>query len=189
MKYYGYNLLKLLAIFLIFALVSCNKKEEQIPENAPGKDFSWKSELKINDIPDSPIKGFINGKEMKFDYINFEQWRGSGDNVLNFGDVKPDNNCGYAEFENSYHLIRKGGEIIKGDLLKSSFEQNLDGYVAYYNSGSDSNKATKNSIPWNCALVITEMDDKTVKGKIIMCFKDTSKSWLAGSFEAIRCYN
>lgn len=171
------------------AFVSCNKKEEQISQTNTIKDISWKPELKIADIPDAPLKGFINGKEMKFGYINFEQWRGSGDNVLNFGDVKPVNNCGYVESDNSFHIIRKGGDINKVELLKSTFEQNLDGYVSYFSSSSDSMKTSKTSIPWNCALVITGMDDKTVKGKIIMCFKDEKKSWLAGTFEAIRCYN
>ena len=189
MKVYRKHFLKILAILLTIAFISCNKKEEQISETNSGKDFSWKPELKITDIPDSPIRGFINGKELKLDYINFEQWRGSGDNVLNFGNVKPKNNCGYVESDNSFHIVRKGGEIKNGELLKSSFEQNLDDYTSYYNSSSDSMKTTNASVPWNCALVITGMDDKTVKGKIIMCFKDEMKSWLAGTFEAIRCYN
>ncbi|MEO8664448.1 MAG: hypothetical protein ABI462_03040 [Ignavibacteria bacterium] len=189
MKNYRKHFIKFLTALLIFAFISCSKKEEQTPQTNSGKDFSWKQELKISDIPETPLKGFINGKEIKFDYINFEQWRGSGDNVLNFGDVKPGNNCGFVESDNSFHLIRKGGEISKGELLKSSFEQNLDGYAAYYNSSKDSTTKTKATIQWNCALVITSMDDKTVKGKIIMCFKDEMKSWLAGTFEAIRCYN
>ena len=84
-----------LFVILILAFISCNKKEEQVSETNSGKDFSWKNELKISDIPDTPLRGSINGKEIKFDYINFEQWRGSGDNVLNFGDVKPKNSCGY----------------------------------------------------------------------------------------------
>lgn len=175
-------------MLLVSVIISCGKKNEITPEGNAGTEFSWKTELKITDIPESPLKGFINGKEIKFDYINFERWRGSGDNVINFGDVKPKNNCGFVESDNSFHMLKKAGDINPGELLKSSFDQNLDGFVSYYQTvGTDANDMK--SIPWNCALVITDVNDKTVKGKIAMCFKDDKKSWLAGTFEAIRCNN
>ncbi|MDQ3021382.1 MAG: hypothetical protein M3R36_12555 [Bacteroidota bacterium] len=181
--------LKTLTILFIFVVASCNKKQEEVAENNSGNTFSWKSELKTGDIPDTPVKGFINGKEVSINYINFEQWRGSGDNVLNFGDVKPKNNCGYIENDNSFHLLRKAGEIKIGELLKANFEQNLDGYIAYYDTSSVNNISKKTSTDWSCALVITSMDDNIVKGKIAMSFKDDKKSWIAGTFEAIRCFN
>lgn len=181
---------KFAVVILIFVFISCNKKDEQSQGNNSVKDFKWKSELKITDIPDTPVRGFIEGKEINPDYINLELWRGSGDNVLNFGDVKPKNNCGYIESDNSFHLIHKGGDIKTGELLKASFDQNLDGYVAYYNkTGELKSSKTSASVPWNCALVITGMDDKVISGKIAICFKDDNKSWIAGSFEAIRCNN
>ena len=180
------SIVMVLLMFIIFN--SCGKKDEHVTGNSSSKDFTWKSELKITDIPESPVKGFIDGKEIKPVYINFEQWRGSGDNVLNFGDVIPKNNCGFIESDNSFHLIHKAGEIKSGELLKASFEQNLDGYVAYYNkAGEDQSKKT--SYPWDCALVITSMDEKNISGKIAICFKDDKKSWIAGTFEAIRCNN
>ena len=189
-KIYEIFWIKIVTLLLIFSCVSCNKKEDKTSDNNnTGKDFSWKPELKITDIPDTPIRGFINGKEIKLDYINFEQWRGSGDNILNFGDVMPKNNCGYVESDNSFHLMHKAGEIKSGDLLKASFEQNLDGYVAYFDSTKEKDNSKKTSISWNCALVITSMEGKVVKGKIALCFKDDKKSWIAGTFEAIRCYN
>ena len=174
---------------LSIVLISCNKKEENVEIKNSPKEFTWKSELKITDIPDMPLKGFINGKEIKLDYINFEQWRGSKDNVLNFGDTKPKSNCGYVESDNSFHLLHKADEIKPGEFLKASFDQNLDGYIAYYDTLMLKNVDKKSSIQWNCALVITSMDEKTIKGKIAICFKDEKKSWMAGTFEAIRCYN
>ena len=180
--------IKTVCFFLIFAFISCNKKDEQVSENNSKKDFTWKSELKISDIPDYPLRGYINGVEIKPDYTNFEQWRGSGDNVLNFGDVKPKNNCGFVESDNSFHLLHKAGEIKTGELLKANFDQTLDGYVSYFNSRSE-DPNSKKTLPWNCALVITSMDEKSVKGKIAVCYKDDKKSWVAGTFEAIRCNN
>lgn len=169
--------------------MSCNKKDERATDNNTGKEMTWSSELKITDIPDTPLKGFINGKEVKLNYLNFEQWRGSGDNILNFGDVKPKNSCGYVESDNSFHLLNKAGNIKTGELLKASFDQNLDGYIAYYDTMSVKEGELKSSTPWNCALVITSMDEKIVKGKLFICFKDEKKSWIAGTFEAIRCFN
>lgn len=185
------NLIKkyiLLIVLSVFVLVSCNKENEQSQDNTSTGETKWKAELKIEDIPDTPVKGFINGKEIKIEYINFETWRGSGDNVLNFGDVMPKNNCGFIETDNSFHLIRKGGEIKTGELLKANFDQTLDGYSAFYIvNGEDKDK--KVTMQWNCALVISEINEKTVKGKILMCFKDEAKNRIAGSFEAIRCNN
>ncbi|MBK8551929.1 MAG: hypothetical protein IPL53_13010 [Ignavibacteria bacterium] len=166
---------KVIWVFLIFIFFSCNNKDKQNPESQTGRDFSWKSELKISDIPDTPVKGFIKGKEIRLDYINFEEWRGSGDNVLNFGDVKPKNNCGFIESDNSFHLIHKAGEIKTGELLKASFEQNLDGYVAYYNTKEES-QSSNSSMPWNCALVITSMDEKSVKGKLLFAIRMTVRA-------------
>lgn len=187
MKFYRiiYNTL---IIILLLSIISC-KKETDDGQNIQNNEFKWKSEVKISDIPDFPVKGFINGKEIKIEYINFEQWRGSGDNVINFGDVKPKNNCGYIESDNSFHLIHKAGEIKSGELLKAGFENNLDGYSAYIETSGEKKNEQKKSVPWNCALVITSIEDKTVKGKIIMCFNDEKRSWISGTFEAIRCNN
>lgn len=187
MKIVRSNFFTLVLLMIVF--FSCNKKAEQNSEENKTGVFVWKSELKSSDIPDSPVKGSINGKEIKIDYINFEQWRGSGDNVINFGDIKPKNNCGYVENGNSFHLLHKSGEIKVGELLKGSFEQNLDGYVAYCDSASGSSSNEKSATDWNCVLVITTMDEKSVKGKIAMCFKDDKRSWIAGTFEATRCFN
>ncbi|MCB0727358.1 MAG: hypothetical protein R2942_04910 [Ignavibacteria bacterium] len=178
----------LLILISVSVFISCNKENDQDQGNGSSGENKWKSELKIEDIPDTPIKGYLNGKEIKIEYMNFETWRGSGDNVLNFGDVIPKNKCGFIETDNSFHLIHKGGEIKTGELLKANFDQTLDGYSAFYIVNGEA-KDKKVTMQWNCALVISEINEKTVKGKILMCFKDDAKNRIAGSFEAIRCNN
>ena len=174
----------------MFVLNSCGKENEKPrSEEKNNSEFSWKSELKITEIPDLPIKGLLNGKPFTFAYVNFEQWRGSGDNVINFSEAAPSNNCGYVEGGRSIHFLHKAGTIDTGEVLKASFDKNLDGYIAYYDTTGAGSEAGVGSIPWNCALVITSMNEKTIKGKIAICFKDEKKSYIAGSFEAIRCYN
>jgi len=181
------KILPAILLLLVF-LSSCKevKQEEPVLNN---KVFSWRSELKISEIPDTPVKGFLKGKDVDITYVNFENWRGSGDNVLNFSNIKPKNNCGFIENNNSFQLLRKAGEIKAGELIKSTFDQNLDGYTAFYEIRDSSGTVVKSTEQWNCVLVITSMDDKIVKGKIAICFKDESKSWIAGTFEATRCYN
>mgnify|MGYP001186366785 FL=1 len=168
---------------------SCKKADDvKPPVTNSSKDFQWKEKLSVADIPDMPLKGFLKGKELKIDYVNFENWRGSGDNVFNFGDKKPNQPCGYVENDNAVQLLRKSGEIPKGEFVKTSFDANMDGYVADYHF-TEKDNMKKISVPWNCALFIEEMTDDVVKGKIAICFKDDSKSWIAGKFEAVRCSN
>lgn len=152
-------------------------------------EFTWKSELKQSEIPDLPIKGLLNGKPFDFRYINFEQWRGSGDNVINFYENAPKNDCGYVEGGRAIHFLHKAGTIDTGKIFKASFEKSIDGFIAYYDTTGALNESVSGSMPWNCSLEITEINEKTVKGKIVICFKDEKKSYLAGKFEAVRCYN
>lgn len=173
-------------------MLSCGKENESKTNDAVVKgEFSWKSELKITDVPDMPIKGLLEGKPFDFKYINFEQWRGSGDNVINFSENNPKNPCGYVEGGRSIHFLHKSGKLDSAEVLKASFEKTLDGYIAYYDTSGASGDVSygSGSMPWNCALIITSMDERTVKGRIAICFKDEKKSYIAGSFEAVRCYN
>jgi len=85
-------------------------------------------------------------------------------------------------------LTRASGDFKEGEFIKDAFNKNLDGYSAEFHYYVDNN-IKKVSVEWNCALVITDIDDKIVKGKIAICFKDASKSWIAGTFEAARCNN
>lgn len=183
-----YSLLVLLLIGS-FVFQSCKKSEEvKAPEGNNSKDFVWKEKISAADIPDAPIRGFIKGKELKIDYINFEKWRGSGDNVLNFGNKKPTQSCGYVENDDAVQLMKKSGDLPKGEIVKTSFDVNMDGFVANYHFTEKENMKNV-SVPWNCALFIDEITDDVVKGRIAICFKDDTKSWIAGKFEAARCYN
>lgn len=190
-----FNIRKYSSLFLIlialcsFLIQGCKKSEEVKPvTDNSGKGFTWKDKLSITDIPDSPVKGMIKGKELKIEYINFENWRGSGDNVINFGSKKPSQNCGYVENDDAVQLMKKSGDIPKGEFVKTSFDINMDGFVANYHYTEKENMKNV-SVPWNCALFIEEITDDVVKGKIAICFKDETKSWIAGKFEAIRCSN
>ena len=170
-------------------LFSCNKNTaDQKDTKKNNGTFAWKEKLGIEDIPDAPLKAFIKGSEIKVDYINFEKWRGSGDNVINWGDKKPAQICGFVDNDLAVHLLRKSGDITKGDIVKPGFENNLDNYTLNYHYYEGGN-IKKISVPWNCALQIDEVTDEYVKGRIAVCFKDDSKSWMAGKFEAKKCLN
>ena len=188
-KKYFTAVLLICVISSSFVLQSCKKSDDvKPPQGNNSKDFSWKEKISVADIPDAPIKGFLKGKELKIDYINFEKWRGSGDNVINFGDKKPSQNCGYVENDNAVTLMKKAGDIPKGEFVKSSFDANMDSFIADYHI-TEKDNMKKITVPWNCALFIEERNEEVVKGKIAICFKDEAKSWIAGKFEAIRCSN
>jgi hypothetical protein len=181
-----------LLILPVFALlVSCGKQEtgkEQNARNDNQSGFSWKEMITVKEIPSFPIKGMIDGNEIKFEYINFEIWRGSNDHVLNFSDRSPKNKCGFIEGNNAFHLTGIGKEFEEGEFIKESFAKALNDYNAEFTILVNG-ETVKKSPAWNCALVLTDIGDEVVKGRIAMCFKDDKKSWVAGSFEATVCNN
>lgn len=149
-------------------------------------EFGWKDGLSASDIPDFPLKGFLGGNEVQFQYVNFEKWRGSNDNVLVFSLVKPPQKCGFIEDFHGFQLINKGNAINQGEWVKSKFDEDSKTYQAFFSTLAGDDKSTAN---WNCALFIESMDNKTIKGKIALFFNDEKKSWAAGKFEAAICNN
>ncbi len=178
-------------IFLLslILLSSCNKKEESTNQQTSSSgEFVWKESISVKDIPQSPLKGKIDGKDFNPAYVVFEKWRGSNDNVLAFSDKAPKNKCGFVENYNGYQLTKIGADFKEGEFVKDSFLKNLESYSAdfYVTENEDMRKINAG---WNAALVITEINDDVVKGRIAMCFKDDKKSYIAGSFEAQVCNN
>lgn len=183
--------ISVLSLVLIFFLINgCDKKgsDQSTEQNTDKSTFVWKDKLTVNDIPEFDVKGYINGKEVQILYVNFEKWRGNGDNVINFGTKLPEQNCGAVNNDSAFHIMRPSRDFAQGEFLKESFTKDVDGYVADFHvfEGQESRKI---SVPWNCALVLDEISERTVKGRIAMCFKDDKNSWVAGKFEAIRCNN
>lgn len=163
---------------IIFSL-SCNGDRN----NSDSEGFRWKETVSLRDIPEIPVKGYMNGREVSFAYINYEKWRGSNDNVINFSVIKPLQNCGYIEGFRGFSLVRKGGDFTQGEWLKSDFNMKLTEEAYYIDNG------TRSEPEWNCAMKIDEITSKHVRGSIVIFFNDASKSWLAGRFEAIVCNN
>ncbi len=179
----------LLLVVLSFTIYSCDKKESVTStENKSKNTFQWSENITLSDIPDFEIRGFIEGKPIEIKYVNFEKWRGSNDNVINFGTKQPKQICGPVDNDSAFSITRLAKDFTQEEFVKSSFSSNVDGYIANYHTYK-SGEAKKFLGAWNCALLLTEINDKTVKGKIALCFKDSLKSWVAGTFEAKRCNN
>ncbi|MCK7526688.1 MAG: hypothetical protein MZV64_58360 [Ignavibacteriales bacterium] len=113
----------------------------------------------------------------------------SNDNVFNFSDKSPKNKCGFVENDNGFQITKTRCRNLKkvSSLKILSSKISMAIMPIFIVSLNDDMK--KITAGWNVALVITEMDDNVVKGKIAMCFKDDNKSWIAGKFEAARCNN
>jgi hypothetical protein len=172
-------------IIVILLASSCGKKtDDKVSGNDKKRDFSWHDDLTMGDIPDFPIKGYLDGKEVTFAYINFEKWRGSNDNVLNFSMAKPEQTCGFIERFSGFTLLNKGAAINKGEWVKSKFSDDPASYQATFKTGE-----TRSSASWNCALEIESITEKSVTGKIALFFNDDKHSWLGGKFEASVCNN
>jgi hypothetical protein len=177
-------------IFGLIILTGCGKdevKKEIVSEN--NSTFNWKDDLSVSDIPDFKIKGSLNGKEVRFPYIVFEKWRGSNDNVLNFSTVKAEQQCGYIENYQGFQLINKGNAITKAGFVKGKFGDEAKTYQAFFRYLNSDGTSFKSDAEWNCALSIEKITDKSVSGKVAICFNNERKSWIAGKFEAVVCNN
>jgi hypothetical protein len=171
-------------VVLLVLTFGCDKKADENKTQSNTNEFGWTDGVSGADIPDFGVKGNLEGKEVQFAYVNFERWRGSNDNVINFSLVKPVQNCGFIENFSGFTLISKGAAFNQGEWIKAGFGDDNKNHDAYFKSGSK-----KSSEAWNCALNIESINDKTVKGKIILFFNDGVKSWVAGGFEAVICNN
>jgi hypothetical protein len=180
-----------LFVFLVLMTFSCGKNQTAENKSDAKKDntkFEWAENISINDIPEFPVKGFFNGTEVSFKYICFIKWRGSNDNEIQFSTNKPQSSCGAVVNDTAFIFTSLKKDLTKGEVLKENFTITFDSYASYIliNVGEDSRKI---NAPWNAAIRIDDIGEKTVKGKIAICFKDEKKSWVAGKFEAILCNN
>lgn len=162
-------------------------KKEVVPVN--NNEFNWKENLTVSDIPDFEIKGYLNGKEVRFPYIVFEVWRGSKDNVLNFSLEKSEQKCGYIENYQGFQLISKNSPMNKGEFVKSKFGDDAKNYISFFKYINSDGTSFKSDVEWNCALNIESITDKMVNGRIAICFNDEKNCWIAGKFEALVCNN
>ena len=130
MKYY---LFIVFTIFFAFINSGCGKKPETQTQPKPKTgSFSWKNELTSNDIPDTPIKCFILGKEINFSYIVCERWHGSNDNVIRFSIFTPDQPCGFIDKFQGIEITRKSKNIELGNYEKRQFGNNFPDFQVRY---------------------------------------------------------
>ena len=174
---------------LYLAVVGCGRKQELQEQHLNKGEFSWKDNLGIGDLPDYPVKGYLNGQEVRFSYVVFEKWRGSNDNVLMFSVNKPEQPCGFIENFSGFQLLNKGNSIARGEWTKPKFEEDASTYHTFYKYVSAEGNSFKSDVLWNCTLKIESVSEKSVTGKIAICFNDDKKSWIAGRFDALVCNN
>lgn len=186
--------MKFISILFLFIFIftgfNCGKKSDETNnQTSSGKTgFTWKDNLALSDIPDSSIKGYLNGEEITFNYINFEKWRGSNDNAIIFSVSKPEQPCGFIENFKGFQIINKGSSI-QGEFSKAKFDNDPSSYSAFFKYNAADGSPVKSNTPWNCALKIDNINDKIVSGRIAISFNDDKKSWVAGKFEASVCNN
>ena len=175
---------------MVFVLYGCGKKPDVQNQSAGNKmQFSWNQELSVNDIPDFPLKGIIDGKEINYPYLNFEKWHGSNDNVLRFSTQKPEQPCGFIQNFQGIEIIRKGNTIELGVYEKKHFSDDNMGYKVSYITDAGGGNLTKSTSDWNFAMKIDSLNWKTISGKVVVCFNDVTKSWVAVRFSAAVCNN
>jgi hypothetical protein len=184
-----FNVLSLFILLAVLVISGCNKKTEEQNRSSGSGEFIWKENLTASDIPDFPVKAFLNGKAVQINYIVFEVWRGSNDNVLNFSLIKPEQQCGFIQNYQGFQLFSKGAKMNRGEWSRTKFDDNPGNHQAFYSFIISDSTSYKSDCDWNCSLEIDNISHKIVSGKIAICFNDKYKSWIAGRFEAAVCNN
>lgn len=200
-----------LALLLVLALAllsGCPKPADQavntpVPEatppspetvEAPAGSFAWTETPTLDQVPDAPISGMINGKPFTAQTVRLE--KRDDQVVLRIMDQKPDTSTGMVTGETSaslYLVLEEGkpAEFVAG--IKDEKKDPADA-IYVYPQGGDKGPMTMNS-DWGAALKLDEWtlgkdpaDEDllgTVKGKVAIVFADDPKSWVAGTFEGV----
>lgn len=176
-------------LLLVLFYTGCGKKDEEHNKVIKQGEFQWKESISAENIPDFPVKAFLNGKAVQINYVSFESWRGSRDNVLNFSSIKPAQQCGFIDNYQGVQVLNEGNPIGSGIWAKLKFDEYPGSYHVFYKYMSSDQTGYKSDCDWNCALEIDNISPKIVTGKIAVCFNDKDKSWIAGKFEAAVCNN
>jgi hypothetical protein len=124
----------LFAGLLFLFLLSCGKKNETTQDDKPKSDFFWHDNVSVKRYSDFPIKGYLDGKEVQFSYINFRTLAVLMIMCLAFSLVKPAQNCGFIEEFSGFVLINKGGSINQGDWLNQIL-QTMPAHTRHFLNG------------------------------------------------------
>jgi len=158
-------------------------------------EFAWTDKPAIDQVPDAPLKGMINGKAFTANTIRIEQGD-EGKATLEISDATLEDPTGIITDDTGLDLDFTLPEGQAGELLRAiADEKDFDKEHAYYHypQGGDKGPMSVNAF-WGCALQIESWDMTAdpgnekilgkVKGKVAVVFEDDAKSWVAGSFEA-----
>jgi len=166
------------------------------PEATPAPaEFTWSETPTADGIPAAPIKGMVNGKEFTANTVRIKK-DDAGKAALEISDATLDDPLGVITEDTGVDLSFTLAEGQAGELVKAvADEKDFDKEHAYYHYPQGGDKGPMSVNPeWGCALQIETWDmtadpnnEKIVgkiKGKVAIVFKDDSKSWVAGTFEA-----
>jgi hypothetical protein len=215
MRNYSLPLLSLLLVcaVVVLPLAGCGKKTTEttvMPKDAgkpaPGAEepkatpaaageAKWMENPTAADIPDSPIKGMVNG--VAFEAKTMRIVKAEKNSKLELMDKAADTPTGMVSDATEVKLEftlppGKPGEFTK--KMADKDPESTDGWFSY--EQKDGTPMTVNT-DWAVVLKIdswtTEKDPKDpkvlgkVKGKIFLSFKDDPKTFVAGTFEGPYC--
>jgi len=200
-----------LAVAATLLLVGCPAKQTETPatpvptpsaapktaaETGPAPtEFTWADAPTVAQVPSTPVKGIINGKEFTANTVRVEKGD-EGKATLEISDAKLDDPTGVITDDTGVDLDFTLTEGQPGEMvMKIADEKNFDKEHAYYHYPQGGDKGPMSVNPdWGCALQIESWDmtpdaqnEKIlgkITGKVAIVFGDDSKSWVAGTFEA-----
>ncbi|EKD49885.1 MAG: hypothetical protein ACD_63C00022G0002 [uncultured bacterium] len=184
--------LAMVFVFILVAGASCKigttpkeePKEEtvKIEEEVQG---NWTSATDKGSIPDIPIAGRINRKDVTIAAVQVTKWE--DEYSWTFSNIAPDEPCGVL-VDNS--AVNFSSKVFKEGTFEKKLDEEVEfeEYHSYYHYEQEDGTPMSVNVEWSSKIVISKIDEtnKKISGWAKFDFGDGQTS-IAGSFTADLC--
>jgi len=153
------------------------------------KAFAWREKIKVEDIPDVPIVGMLNGEEFSSKFVRVKRSMHNPEMIeLEICQGTPKKPCGIYG-GNKFKLSFPKAIKSKVWDMSSADKGKTGGSAGYNYASGEKGQTASTTTKWAGAILIENMDGGKVRGKVAVCFgeHDGFKNWVAGRFEAVDC--
>lgn len=149
------------------------------------KDKYWSSSVKGGGIPDTPVVGKINDKEIAVAYVRVKKW--DDHYSWDFSNKPAESQCDIILDDDAVHFSSK---ILRTGTFEKKTDQEIefDDYHAYYHYEQEDGSPMSINPSWAAKIVVASFDKekKTITGWVDIRFDD-GKTQIAGKFSGDLC--
>ncbi len=172
-------------IALVLVGAGCQKTTTEEATETVATEEGWSSATDKGDIPDTPITGTVNGKNITVKDVQIQKMDGEYD--WSFSNLAPDSTCGVVISNDAVNFSSK--VLQEGTFEKKMTEEiEFDDYHSYYHYNQEDDTPMTINTEGAAKVVVKKIDEasKKVTGWARFNFDD-DKTMIEGSFTADLC--